>query len=337
VDKNKMKFFKRDVKGFTLFEMLLVLGIMSVIILMISNYTSQKVDEFRREKAAVQMQQILNAGLAYYMNVGYWPTQTSGTSTCTSSALNQTGSNANPLQSGGYLPNPVNSPWAGAVYSVNCNGTASTSASVFQVSLVVPGKQATANANVVAGMIPMGTAASTTVTGQVLVPGQNLNNARSVNFAGYYHNGACVPAPVCPTNMTADILVVPISLYGVNEASTTYAYYSLYGFTAYAYGLANGTTTPSSVPGAPDSIADCVNPQTKTPCASTGAYPTAPTNITTPTAYTYWRVCLSVTTERGLVSSTADTGWGQYATVMAITRCVPANEYSGSDFTVWTQ
>ena len=36
------------------------------------------------------------------------------------------------------------------------------------------------------------------VTAQVTTPGQNLNNARSVNFVGIYHNGACVPVPNCP-------------------------------------------------------------------------------------------------------------------------------------------
>jgi prepilin-type N-terminal cleavage/methylation domain-containing protein len=315
-----MKNLQAKIKGFTLFEMLLVLAIMSAILILLSNYTSQRLEQFRRDRTALQMQQILNAGMAYYINNSYWPAQSGINGACSSTSLSSLQPN--------YIPSGLVSPY-GVAYSINCNITSG----VFSVSLAVPGtKTGAANAQIITGMIPLGTYSGSTVTGQVNIPGQNLNNARSVNFAGYYHNGACVPAPTCPGNMAPDILVVPVSLYGVNDMSASASYYALYGFTAYAYGAPGNP--PGSTPQGPTNVADCTSPATASGCYSSNS----PSVVNASSSYLYWRVCLSVTTEKGVVSSTAtDSSWGQYATVMAITRCVPANEVSGSDFTVWTK
>ena len=48
------------------------------------------------------------------------------------------------------------------------------------------------------------------VVAAVNIPGQNLNNAGAVTFAGLYYHGGCVPVPQCPyrysewTTYTAD-------------------------------------------------------------------------------------------------------------------------------------
>jgi hypothetical protein len=129
--------------------------------------------------------------------------------------------------------------------------------------------------------------------------------------------------------MAPDVLVVPAALYGTNDMGASSGYYPLYGFTAYAYG-AHGNP-PGTLPDAAANIADCASPGSARTCQSSGGSP-MPASSTL-----YWRVCLSVTTTKGVVSSTADATWGQYTTIMAITRCVPQSENAGSDFTVWTQ
>ena len=206
----------------------------------------------------------------------------------------------------------------------------------------VPGIAPTSgSAAILAVAAVTGVPAEIVVQGEVNIPGQNLNNARSVNFAGYYHHGGCVPAPFCPSNMAPDILVVPVSLYGLNDVSADSTYYPLYGFTAYANGGVNAASSaPNSTPDVPSNVADCENPSVATQCNSTCGSNGAGgpcTAITTVGNQLYWRVCLIVRTEKGVVGQTATNAWGQYATVLAITRCVPLNENAGSDFTVWTQ
>jgi prepilin-type N-terminal cleavage/methylation domain-containing protein len=320
-----MKKIKRFTTGFSLIEMLLVLVIMSSIVVMVANYTQMKADSARRDRAALQMQQILNAGLVYYVSQGMWPTQTlaSGCPGGTSTLSTLTGT---------YLPATMNSPYVGKSYAISCN----TQYGTFSVQLTTTN---TTDASMLAGILPSGTvqADGLTVSAQVSVPGQNLNNARSVNFAGIYHNGACVPAPICPGTMSPDILVVPVSMYGVNgvnsaSPSPPTTYYPIEGFTAYAVGVA-GTSPPSSLPGAYINIAPC-NSST----SGTAAVPCSGGATAMNQTANYWRVCLSVTTSQGNIPySATDSTWGQYVTVMAITRCIPANENSGSDFTVWTQ
>jgi hypothetical protein len=208
-----------------------------------------------------------------------------------------------------------------------------------------------ANALVIAGEIPVGytsdqygnpSSTGTYVTGQVTIPGQNLNNARSVNFSGIYHHGACVPVPSCPgynpttnactsgTNcMTPQIMVAPVSVSGVSDNASNDVY-SIASFTAYAYG-------PASSP------KDCLTGLTATACTiqSTAANSNNPlgTGIASPSGV-YWRVCLQVVAKNGPVSSsntaTGASAWGQYASLMAITRCTPPNEPFGSDFGVYT-
>jgi prepilin-type N-terminal cleavage/methylation domain-containing protein len=298
-----MTSYRHKKSGFTLFEMLLVLIIMSAIMIMIFGYSTQKFEQFRRDKAALQMQQILNAGMAYYINNGKWPADVATLQT------------ANFLQSG-----VLNDPWGNA-YTVSSDPTTN----VFSVVATLPDQ---ADATILVGMLPLATTAASgtnfTVTAGVNVPGQNLNNARSVNFTSVYHHGACVPAPVCPGTMTADIIVIPVSVSGVIDSSSpTHDTYALHSFTAYAYGGVNGTTTPNTAPATYDAVAGCPDPTTAVTCNSV------------PTTGTYWRVCLQVVTANGEHLAT-DMNWGQNVSVAVMTRCVPQNEPSGNDLTVFT-
>jgi prepilin-type N-terminal cleavage/methylation domain-containing protein len=69
-----MKTRIRTTTGFTLLEMIMVLVVMSSVILLITNYGTHRMDQFRRDKTALQMQEVLSAALAYYVNNGAWPT-----------------------------------------------------------------------------------------------------------------------------------------------------------------------------------------------------------------------------------------------------------------------
>jgi prepilin-type N-terminal cleavage/methylation domain-containing protein len=324
---DKMTKLKSTQSGFTLMEMLLVMVIVSVIVVMGINYTTQKTEELRRDRAALQYQQILNAALAYYIstNASAWPTI----------AI---------LKTNGYLPNlTLNNPWGNAYLTATVNN-------MFYVYSRVPSGTASllSQANILAGRLPFAfaTTSSPPATGSlcaagsaacyvaagVTIPGQNLNNARSINFANLYHHGACVPAPICPANMVQEVMAVPVSVAGVNDVGSS-SIYAIHSFTAYAYGTYNGggTNAPLSTPDlAGDNVANCDNTAA---LACTGGSSGGAIDPST----SYWRVCLKVITSKGDVSATNPTQWAQYATILAVTRCAPVGEPYGSDFSVWTQ
>lgn len=331
---------KTKCDGFTLLEMLLVMVIVSSIIIMFLTYTTTKTDETKRDVTVMQYEQILNAGLAYYINNSTWPTD------------------IGVLSTNKYLPNKtINNSW-GQGYTFYQDLTAGT----FSICSTITGRQvgatytSTMHANIIAGRLPMAyvasgacpanpapyttpppalaICASTTcaVVSTVNIPGQNLNNARSVNFAGLYRNGACVPAPVCPNpysaanpnGMKPAIMVVPVSVSGNYYGGTNV--YPLSSFTAYAVGNLNSLNDPTTTP------AKC----TPTPPTQTAICDKANAGDALLTTGTFWRVCLNVVTEKGTISSTPPSVW-QYTsgTIMAITRCVPYNEPAGSGFNVF--
>ncbi|MHB1946678.1 MAG: type II secretion system protein [Gammaproteobacteria bacterium] len=323
-------------KGVTLIEVLLVMVIMSSILVMLIGYTTQKTEQIRIDRATLQMQQILNAALAYYVNNGVWPV------TCGSSV----DLNGSTLQTAGYLPNQTtNNPWGGK-YQLSCSSNTSN----FSVIANFTGVSNT-TLNILAGRLPMAVVGTDQVTSSVTVPGQNLNNARSVNFAGVYHSGACVPVPSCPTGMTAQVMVVPVSVSGLNDdpsisgacAAGALDYTSCSGLTAYpissftgvAYGpvfySSTGSSGTANVPncGDPTTTGDCLISTT-----SGSPYMVISQNV--------WRVCLSITTEKGQVTPRNSYAWGQATgSVMVLTRCSPgAGEpgtggNGGPDFTIW--
>jgi len=330
--------------GVTLLEIMLVLAIIGGIMVMAINYGTRQVAQQRRDKTAMQIQQILNAGLAYYNVNGAWPV-----TTCNFNSTNPSASGAavdlSLLSGQGYLPTTVSNNAFGHPYQINCD---SVTGSVFYVITQISNS---ANALIVSGEVPLGYVSDsvgnpkmggTYVTAQVTTPGQNLNNARSVNFSGIYHHGACVPVPACPgydptlnppgcssgTNcMTPQIMVAPISVSGVATTGSTNVS-PISSFTAFATGP---TTDPH--------VNSCVG-ASSTPVVNSPVKCSLGAGIASPSGL-YWRVCMQVVTPSGVVSSTnTGTGsqaWGQYATMMVITRCTPPNEPYGSDLTVFTQ
>ena len=187
------------------------------------------------------------------------------------------------------------------------------------------------------------------VVASIVAPTQSLANSTNVNYAGLYHSGSCVQAPVCPPDpnnqpMNATVMVVPASVTGVNDmpanagtagcspTSTSgcqLTAYPLNSFTAYATGPSGLNTGPPT----------CSDPSINAPCTVDSSGAPLPTGST----FSYWRVCLAIATQKGFVQPSApasaaqQSAWGQATgTVMVITRCAPAGEKNGSDFTVWS-
>lgn len=335
--------------GMTLIEMLLILVIASSILLLILNYSTEKMDKLRRDRAALQMEQILNAAVAYYVVNGYWPKDNVGVFPAS-------------LQTAGFLPNgTLNNPWGNnfliVQFPTNPAGDVSTggfysyiNSPIFTISTTVPTNM---EAQMIAASLPFGQVVSgTTVQASVSVPGQNYNNARSVNFAGVYASGSCVPAPACPSMitpsgpqlMTPAIFVMPVQTYGAYAppASGIQSIIPITGYTAYATPLGLVKTDKSTT------IASCDGTIANAPCYESAGV-VMPTNhdpsthVFTSPPGAYYRVCLSVQTKQGPVDQAS------MGNVLAITRCVPAtnNPYSngtpavgeliGTPFNVWSQ
>ncbi len=321
-----MIYNKIKLHGFTLLEMLLVMVIVASIILMVMTYTTTQVDETKRDVTVKQYEQILNAGLAYYINNSTWP------------------NTINDLINGNYLPNKtINNPWASGYtfYQDATTGTFSICSTIMGSTFASGGharNTAARESNIIANQLPMGYVANScpasasapaptpcggvpcAVISAVNIPGQNLNNARSINFAGVYHNGACVPAPVCPNTMSPTIIVIPVSVSGTyyGQSNSTY---SLNSFTATAVGDANKQPTGTPL--------TCFSGGTAACDQTTGG------DAGLPTSGKYWRVCLDVVTQLGRIGDAGSTWDASSGIILAITRCVPNNEPSGSGFNVF--
>jgi competence protein ComGC len=307
-------------KGFSLIEMMLVLVIITVMMAVYIQLNNQNTEQVRREKVAVQMSQILSASLAYYVNNGAWP----ATGTLTSS---------NALVSSGYIPsNNLTANYYNSVYTLSTNTTSGT----FSVATTLKGTLSTLNninAGVIAGLIPLGSSSSATVTGTVNIPGQNLNNAMAINFAGIYNATGCVPAPNCPSGMSPAIYVVPVSVNGdytmpqycssatdpttcvpaKSSAITGYSAYAVgapnngsgqFPYTGSAFNPGTNGTIPSTAPTIATNVSDCpiLNTPTTISCFKdsvdgSGSWITDPNKTT----QLYWRVCLYVNTSAGMV------------------------------------
>lgn len=335
-------------KGVTLIEMLLIIALFASVFAMLIIVAPQQTDETRRTKTTLQMQQILNAGLAYYIVNGKWPSVLAD------------------LQNNGFLPPTavsLQNSWGGkygitaqaqnklyAYTSVVNNANAQLIAGKLPGSFVADQAGATATPTPNQGGCPGGTGC-TYVVASVEIPGQNLSNATSATFSSVYHSGACIPAPLCPVDkngkqLVQEILVIPVSVSGVysdpsGSCSNPYDYSKcnqinvlpISSYTARAIGDANGNPVkyPSSL------IQSCDN-SGPAPC-----YATAPSNPADPTSVTevppgqYWRACLYVTTEQGTITPVTTT-WVQgqaMGTVLAVTRCSVPSENLGASFTVW--
>lgn len=359
-----MTMFSRKIKGVTLLEVMLVLAIASSLLVMMLNYTTQKSDELRRDKTVIQMQQILNAALSFYVNNSYWPISgASSEDTRCSARFQPIWSLIDTLTSGYLPPGLMTSPY-GSQYFISCDKASGT----FTVAAVINN---TANAMAIAGRLPLGyrstnsfskypmtsctTGSDCTVAlASVNIPGQNLNNARSVNFASVYYSGSCVPAPVCPANMKPAILVMPVAVSGVNEPPNCTQRQQCIGrrsdgscimgnvtvcdgkanpinnFTGFAVGGGETGREPMDPNTGPfgcksDVATPCIKSLPNTPFESDGTL--------------YWRVCLSVFTDKGEVDPlNTDINQGKMkGSLVAITRCVPngGDEQPSGSIDVW--
>lgn len=354
---------KRIDRGFTLIEMLLVLVIASIITYLSVGYVQQKALQMRIDKTGLQMQQILAASMAYYVANGQWPDSVP----CLQGVANACSANASGTKSTiQYIPSTANVAssfgWVGdgnAFGLIGATGfttppfTGSPTLSVYTYIPMNTPAVSTAVARSIAGKLPMSyvnlygggtcTSANPTIAkpcgpvGTVTIPGQNLNNAGTVTFSGIYHTGGCVPVPACPVDangntMTPQIMVVPVSASGSFDSASTQNVYPISSFTAFAVG---GTdSSPFACQGHEVAGGGHIAPTTE-PCYATSSG-------TLVSSGKYWRVCLSVISERGQVywggrdppySPSSNSGY--YASVLAITRCAISNEPSGSSFSVF--
>ncbi len=337
-----MRQYKR-LLGFTLIEIMLVLAIIAALIYLGTGYYQQQLQNSRVEKTAVQMQQILNAALAFYVANGRWPASTSE------------------LVSDNYLPLSPIPPWpVPPPYQAYVGEPIKSNpqAAIFSLAFVLPASlpNNVSWAQVLAGKLPLAytsqylnqiTACEVgkdcAVIAQVTIPGQNLNNAMAMNFAGLYHPGACVPAPVCPetspsgANMTPEIFLVPVSVRGVyipggaTQVSPSQLT-TINGFTAYATGNQNTANTNSSY-NQPVTIANG-GPAL---CTQQPIQNNPPCGFSDTTGLSYWRACLQLVTGQGDVSNLApnNAGWGSQITMAAFTRCAISGEPAGSPSTVY--
>ena len=335
-------------QGFTLIELLLVIVIVSTLVYMGVTYIQQQTEYTRINRTAYQLQQIMNASLAYYVVNNNWPPSW-GSSPAGVSCL--VGGSASPCNVQYLTTNiqtsPFNTGYCSSQYGTN---SYYTGLQVTATSL----QTAQADANMLAGMLPLAYVSSSSpcsatvpaastctaanscyVITMINIPAQNLNKASSMSFAGLYHHGGCVPVPKCPVNaagitMTPEIFLVPISVSGTNDSGSSNVY-PISSFTAYATGSATGGYSPPYCNTASDTGSQ--NCQLST---TVNGGPS--TNDAAP-ASNYWRACMQLITEKGNVAvtntGTGTNSWGQNATMAAFTRCTIVNERSGSTLNVF--
>lgn len=347
------------IRGFTLLEMLLVIVIIAAIMSMFVGYTLRKSQETMIDKSVLTMQQILNAGLAFYVDNGQWPGYTDG-----NGSVLMGGDNLD-LMVQGYLPDQTirsfwgdssddsTQKWGIIFFSERGPDPQNPLNKNFTVCMPISaGPNAVGIAETIAGRLPLGrtTQANYATCGDAMeiipcdgtttcnvvttvgVPGQNLNNARSTNFAGIYKNGACVPTPECPKGMEPQIIVSPVSVsglyYGMNGPSSTSGdVFPINSFTAYATGPAVWNKAQGS------RVPNCTSTGPDPNCEKEPGVPLPDGNIK------YWRVCLEIVTEQGKLTdrntSSAVNWQKESGTVMVVTRCVPPNEPKGSNENVF--
>ena len=356
---------RKKLKGVTLLEVMLVLVIASSLLVMVLNYTTQKADELRRDRTVMQAQQILNAGLSYYITHSAWPIV--GAPDQCSLSGRPSWSPMHELQPD-YLPDSLDNNPYGQPYHITCANAANGGG--FYVAIAVNNA---ANAAAIAGRLPLAYRSNSFadwppkactsgddcifVIANVNIPGQNLNNARSVNFASTYFSGSCVPAPNCPPNMKPEIMVMPAAVSGVNDAPSCTQQQicarnpegiykcrevtackgkvnSISSFTATALGDASGSPVDPKV--GPYSCSLRIVPQA---CIANQAGDPLPSDGTL-----YWRVCLNVSTDRGEVNPSNTTDpiiaaqqGKMMGSLIAFTRCVPnmGDENPSGSIDVW--
>lgn len=201
---------KQDLSGFSLIEVMLLLAIMaSVLMVGMCNYEIE-VRNFKVDKTALQLQQWLEAAMAYYVDHQQWPQ----------------GTEQQPLRtliSTGYLPaasgttdTPIHNPW-GNDYAAQSVISASNPNGYFEVStnipVTVPHYQQIATA--IAARMPFASHPAQTgaVITQVTIPGQASNIASNIpiKWIGYLDSDhPQLPANIdltCPNGAHAQVAV----------------------------------------------------------------------------------------------------------------------------------
>tara|TARA_R110000868_G_scaffold108769_3_gene296633 strand:+ start:2668 stop:3645 length:978 start_codon:yes stop_codon:yes gene_type:complete len=307
--------------GFTLVEMLMVAAIVATFMVIGQRYMSQRAEYGAIDRASAQMQQILNAGLSYYVNNDKWPADIAA------------------LQTEGYLSDKIvpTSPW-GTPYTLTPAPLPPEPHKVLTVNLALPESMPESKAKgvglIIAGRLPFGVSEaaadgsgdyeSTGVSASVNIPGQNLNNAGAVNYAGVYNHGGCVPAPVCPvdqegTELKPEVMLSMQAASGLNVPGSP-EIYPITGMTMYLAqeDPVEGGSVPGCNPGEASygGGADC-------------------TATTDPVGTKYWRVCLQLVTSKGIVQwddTDATLKTFNYAAITAMTRCKTPDEPRGTPF-----
>lgn len=338
--------------GVTLIEILLIMVILGAIFGLLFGFSLQKNEETRRARASLQMQQILNAGLSYFIANGAWPEH--GTT-----------KEINALRANGiYLPPTTatfNNPWGGGYEAETYKGMfyaytdAKSQVNAEAIAGKLPNAFVTEDISARPFVVTPCTPESTRcyAVGAVNIPGQNLANASSVNFANLYHSGSCVPVPQCPLDkegkaMIPQIMVVAVAVRGNFERPSGCRFdsedhfrcdnnpvYSILSSTAWAIGPKD-IGTEGTLP-----LCDPTNRHREVMDPDL-CYAEQGRSFRVLTTGKFWRVCLAVTTPRGLIKpfrqidQEGGTAWGQNTgSVLAVTRCVPAGEKTGSSFKVW--
>lgn len=173
---------KSNISGFNLIEILLVIAIIAVIAtLSISTYEKKTVAN-KAEKAALQMQTILQAGAAFYVTKNKWPPNNIADPSFTPYL---------PFMGAGAALNP----W-GHSYSISAQGT-SGSPERFRVSTIAPDANI---ANRIMGILPNAQiSGTTTVNAEINIPGQASNNEQIlIKNVGYKANEDEILVPECP-------------------------------------------------------------------------------------------------------------------------------------------
>lgn len=290
----------------------------AMLFVMLLNYTTKRAFDNRVERTVQQMQSIMVAAQAYFVRNNAWPTSVTI------------------LQTDGYLPINIQSSFGGTAYdvansaggelfyvSVPIDNTTSARNIASNIASRLPLSYLSSDAVVGVGVVPSNTpcvigGTVCRVVGAVNVPAQTLNSVRRITYAGLAHHGGCVPVMPCPiatAAWTPQIFVSPASASGLSDSGTTNLY-PMSSFTAYAMGGPGAGTNPPACTGG-----------SQVPCdASSGGTD-------------FWRVCLAITTEKGAVSNTNSSQWGQYVSLMAVTRCTNTNgtEDKGSPFTAFSR
>lgn len=168
--------------GFSLIELIFVIAIIGVMASLGVSYYQHRAENNKIQKVAIQMQQYLQAALAYYGDNNNWPsTKTPNFSQ--------------------YLPiNATQDPWGGKISGAQRN------AHIFTVTDAAPNSRIAIR---VAALLPNAQANKATVLAEVTVPIGNQTPGYSIFVtAGQYQFNSSQPIKFsCPTNYTGQMAV----------------------------------------------------------------------------------------------------------------------------------